>query len=730
MNELLQWLLIVVLIMLSGLFSGLTLGLLGLDKTGLEIVMGGTDEVAKANAKRIAPVRANGNQLLCTLLLGNVAVNAMLSILTADIFGGTSGFLISTAVIVVFGEIIPQASCSRYALQIGSASIPVVKFLMFCLAPLAYPMAWCLDRALGEEMGTIHSKSEMKKLLEIHVQRGGFDAEAGKAMAGALQYQDMQVHEVMTPLDDVFMISIDDKLTFELIAEVFKSGFSRIPVYEIDEDNIVGLLLVKDLIFVDPEDETPVKSFIQIFGRGLHVVWPDQSLGDCLRTFKQGRGHMALVRDVSYDDEHPERDPTYVVKGIITLEDIIEEILGAEIVDETDVFVDVDNHIKVDRRTFDWSRLRMLDARAVDKTLSADEVKAASAHLLTNHSDVFSKLSESQLHTLVASTPVVELDVDEMKKEYEGTMQKVDSWEVVPDAVLYERGKKSSYSTLILSGKVIILAGKDKFRADAGAWKVLGADALMSDIYEPDFTAFASPEKKTDGNTNKVRCLKIDRRQFTVAMAASSIEFAANGRKDGGGQAGKRLSGGDSQDEDGKPTSKGMPEKGRSWRNQRKRSGREKMLMTGNAISTTRNIASSGDEGASESDGFIKARVRKPARVPFNVSQGSDDDGIGERDSEELGDSDIESQKKVRRESRAKKYSKVQERLAKGADSNPPPDILTSSTSTEPAASKRMSLLQSGKSVSFIESGRNATKYLKELKDDESGDEAGGGGEP
>ena len=105
------------------------------------------------------------------------------------------------------------------------------------------------------------------------------------------------------------------------------------------------------------------------------MVWPDQSLGDCLRTFKQGRGHMALVRDVSYDDEHPERDPTYVVKGIITLEDIIEEILGAEIVDETDVFVDVDNHIKVDRRTFDWSRLRMLDARAVDKTLSADEVK-------------------------------------------------------------------------------------------------------------------------------------------------------------------------------------------------------------------------------------------------------------------------------------------------------------------------------------------------------------------
>ena len=120
------------------------------------------------------------------------------------------------------------------------------------------------------------------------------------------------------------------------------------------------------------------------------MVWPDQSLGDCLRTFKQGRGHMALVRDVSYSDEST--DPKYVVRGIITLEDIIEEILGAEIVDETDVFVDVDNHIKVDRRTFDWSRLRLLDSRAVDKTLSADEVNAASAHLLTNHQEVFGLL--------------------------------------------------------------------------------------------------------------------------------------------------------------------------------------------------------------------------------------------------------------------------------------------------------------------------------------------------
>ena len=92
------------------------------------------------------------------------------------------------------------------------------------------------------------------------------------------------------------------------------------------QNNVVGLLFVKDLIFVDPEDETRVSDFIEIFGRGVHVVWPDDKLGDVLRELKQGRSHMALVRDVNNKDET--QDPFYEITGIITLEDIIEEILG------------------------------------------------------------------------------------------------------------------------------------------------------------------------------------------------------------------------------------------------------------------------------------------------------------------------------------------------------------------------------------------------------------------
>ena len=138
----------------------------------------------------------------------------------------------------------------------------------------------------------------------------------------------------MSPYESSYIISAADLLNFQKITEIFKSGYSRIPVYEKDRHDIIGILLVKDLIFVDPDDETPVRNFIQIFGRNFHLIWPDDKLGDVLKVFKKGKSHIAIVRDVNNEGEG---DPWYEMKGIVTLEDILEEILQDEIVDETDM---------------------------------------------------------------------------------------------------------------------------------------------------------------------------------------------------------------------------------------------------------------------------------------------------------------------------------------------------------------------------------------------------------
>ena len=112
-------------------------------------------------------------------------VNTALSILLADYTGGVIGFILSTAVIVLFGEIGPQAFCSRYALKIGAATIPIVIAFKWILFPIAKPIAMLLDRLLGAELGTVYDKGQLAKLLEIHVKEGAIDNDQEKMMASA-----------------------------------------------------------------------------------------------------------------------------------------------------------------------------------------------------------------------------------------------------------------------------------------------------------------------------------------------------------------------------------------------------------------------------------------------------------------------------------------------------------------------------------------------------------------
>lgn len=593
---------ILFLVALSGLFSGLTLGLLGLDKTGLEIVIGGGSEQEKVWAQKLLPLRADGNRLLCTLLVGNVVVNAWLSIFLANLYSSVTGLIASTTLIVIFGEILPQAACSRHALRVGATAVPLVRFFLLLLSPVAVPLGYLLDKLLGEDVGTVHTRTEILKYMEVHVDRGKLEKESGDVIRGALQMKSKSVVEVMTPLEDVYMLSDTTKLSFKAIREIFESGFSRVPVYRGERENIVGLLFVKDLIFVDPEDETEVTSLLSIFARSLVVVDETNALDDVLRIFKRGHGHLALVRAAQLSPRGktrltadplsvaPSNDPVAartpssssipstretvsqpdqsarksffdhiikkssstpqsnsaavaesvskdaeevlnhlssttklidsdVITGIVTLEDIVEEIIGDEIIDETDVFVNVDEHIRVNGRSdFDFTRLRRLDARLVDERLSPEEIQAVTAHLFSNTQLT---LSKEAMQSLVRRSRVVDV---QRESKFHTTYDKVS-----PKDVVYAKGKPATFATLVLSGKLTVVAGKDMFRAEAGPWTVIGTDALLheSGSFVPDFSAYVA--------TPTMRCLYISHEDYaSVSLKtddqASSSALSATGK--------------------------------------------------------------------------------------------------------------------------------------------------------------------------------------------------------
>ena len=159
-----------VMVSLSALFSGLSLGLLSLDKKGLQILAEAGTPDERRQAGQIIPLRTNGNLLLCTLILGNVVVNSCLSILLAGLTSGPIGLVTSTTLIVVFGEIIPQSLCSRHALLIGSSTRHVTWFFVYLMYVVAKPISMALDFWLGDEMGTVYSRDGIQRLLQMHAE--------------------------------------------------------------------------------------------------------------------------------------------------------------------------------------------------------------------------------------------------------------------------------------------------------------------------------------------------------------------------------------------------------------------------------------------------------------------------------------------------------------------------------------------------------------------------------
>ena len=316
-----EYLISLVLVLLSGLFSGLTLGLLSLDTQSLRRRAKHGD----ADAAKIYPIRRKGNLLLTTLLLGNVAVNTTLSIFLSGIASGLVAGILATALIVVFGEIIPQAVISRYAIWFGARTLWFTRIALFICWPIAWPIAKLLDWALGSELPTTYSHFELMEIITEHENsaHSPIDADEERILHGALQFSHRRVREVMTPVARVVMYEENQKLTDVILEDIVQHGHSRLPIYSGNQGNITGILYVKDLII--EEDDVAIKNTKEAFETEYLTVRGEALLDTVLTRMLKTRNHLAIVKN---------RKDHFL--GVISLEDIIEEIIQQEIEDEDD----------------------------------------------------------------------------------------------------------------------------------------------------------------------------------------------------------------------------------------------------------------------------------------------------------------------------------------------------------------------------------------------------------
>ncbi|XP_066278503.1 metal transporter CNNM4-like isoform X8 [Branchiostoma lanceolatum] len=511
----LQVIFIIILLTLSGLFSGLNLGLMALDPTELKIVANVGSEKEREYARKIAPLRVHGNLLLCTLLLGNVLVNNTLTILLDDLSSGLIAVIGATAGIVIFGEIVPQSVCSRHGLAVGARTIWITKFFMFLTLPVAYPISKLLDWILGQEIGTVYSREKLLELMKMQHQFQEIEKHEINIISGALELRQKTVTDIMTPSEQCFMLDMEAILDFDTMSMIMKQGFTRIPVYEGERDNITALLFVKDLAFVDPDDCTPLKTIIKFYNHQLTWTFADTTLDVMLEEFRKGHSHMAFVQRVNSEGEG---DPFYEMIGVVTLEDVIEEIIKAEIVDETDIYIDnkFQNKVPNRRALQDFSAFRPAD----EKPKISPQLMLASFQYMATSIDLFKPelISETVLRRLLQQDVVVDLKLKVEQKDSTSNN-------------IYTNGKPADYFVLILQGRVEVRAGKEGLTYETGPFTHFGEAAIVASgivnqpqigisssqslVYVPDYSVRAVTD---------VQYIRIRRAHYMAARQATLLE--------------------------------------------------------------------------------------------------------------------------------------------------------------------------------------------------------------
>ena len=323
---------LIILIGLSGFFSGLEVALVGIQRSKVRQML----NEKLPGATSLDKLKSNPSRMMASVNLGNNLVNVAATALATDIALKTfesAGLAIAigvmTFLILIFGEITPKTYCNANAAKIALRYSRVLLAFSYAF----YPIVWMFEKITK---GIIHltgstqeppglTEEEIKGVIEQGLHDKAIEKQESELVHGALNFDDIIIRSVMTSRTKMFTLN-SKMLLFEALPMINKSGFSRIPIYGKNQDEIIGIVNVRDVLKCLEKEEKMIS--LQQISRKPIFVSQEKKVNDLLKEMQGRKSHMAIVLDEFGG-----------VEGCVTLEDLVEEIVG-EIHDETDVTKD------------------------------------------------------------------------------------------------------------------------------------------------------------------------------------------------------------------------------------------------------------------------------------------------------------------------------------------------------------------------------------------------------
>ncbi len=354
-----QFVFLALLIALSAFFSGDETALVSTSMVKAKTLL----RQKKKHADTLYRLKQNPHKLIITILIGNNLVNigsaSLATVLFTEMFG-SSGIGMATGImtflILVFGEITPKTYCAQNAERISLMVARPIEILSIVLSPLVVVfevISKAMSRVLGSKKEQQISEDELRTIVTMGRQEGILGRETARIMQNVIEFEETKVTDIMTPKSGVEMIDGEMRLK-DVISYVVRTPYSRYPVYVKDTDNIVGILDIDDVLMYAQKNRLGTK--IRSIVRKAYFVPETKEIDDLLKEFEGSDTPIAVVVD---EYGH--------VSGVVTVEDILEEIVG-EIFDKSQKESDLIK--KMDRKSI------RADARAtieeVNRALNLD----------------------------------------------------------------------------------------------------------------------------------------------------------------------------------------------------------------------------------------------------------------------------------------------------------------------------------------------------------------------